>query len=135
MSLFIKVNPMREIDFNTVKEIPSLKIRRVKEVRKKTKTGKERKAWTPKGPRKKATKHYSISVALLEKHKTYLEKKALELNVRPAEVIRRVLDVFCREIIVINDLENSFNIFCIQKEQEPLTINDQLPLDNQEQIT
>lgn len=82
-----------------------------------TKTGKLRKVYTVKNPRKKETKQYSLNLALTLDQKLFLETKAEELGIRPAEVIRKILEVFCRDMVLINKLSKDFNIFVDGKEE------------------
>lgn len=73
-----------------------------------TKTGLPRKRYTVRNPRKSPTKEYSINIALSAHQKAFLEKKAEKLEVRPAEIVRRILDVFCRDIIILDDVSSEF---------------------------
>lgn len=52
-----------------------------------TKSGKIRKEYTRKLPSKK----WSVNVALTEEQKNYLETEALKNNVKPTEIVRRIL--------------------------------------------
>lgn len=81
-----------------------------------TKAGTVRKQYTVKNPRKKPTKLFSINVALTTYQKDFLEKKAQELDVKPTEVVRKILEVFCKNIVIVDDLSREFNICKIDKD-------------------
>lgn len=85
-----------------------------------TKTGKIRKPYTIKNPRKTPSKEYSLNVTLTAAQKLFLENKAEELKIRPAEVVRRILEVFCRDMVLINKLSKDFNIFIDKNDKKTM---------------
>lgn len=82
-----------------------------------TKLGKVRKKYTKK--KQKSEKPYSINVAITEVHKDFLEKKAGEKGIKPTEVVRKLLDMVCKDVVVVNDLKELFSVFIIDKEANP----------------
>ena len=88
-----------------------------------TKLGKVRKKYTKKKTRDE--KPFSINVAITESHKNFLEKKAEEKNVKPTEIVRKLLDVVCKDVVVVDDLKEIFSVFIIDKEKK----NDSIEID------
>jgi len=73
--------------------------RQIKEDRKLTKKGIPRKPWTPRNPRKKTTKIFSIGISLTDLQKAHIENAALELMIKPAEFIRQLIDKDMQQLV------------------------------------